>query len=94
VESKNNDLKVELLLQGVMPRSLPSLILIHNNKALTKRNGVITDEQLEDFLQEQLKDLQKENAPKSFKKEVVEKKQNTGFINFASEVDDYMLTDQ
>jgi hypothetical protein len=40
------------------------------------------------------KDLQKENAPKSSKKEVVQTKQNTGFINFASGVDDYMLTDQ
>jgi hypothetical protein len=35
------------------------------------------------------KDLQKENAPKSSKKEVVETKQNTGFINFASGVDGY-----
>jgi hypothetical protein len=34
-------------------------------------------------------DLQKENAPKSSKKEVVETKQNTGFINFASGVDGY-----
>jgi hypothetical protein len=40
------------------------------------------------------KDFQKENAPKSSRKEVVETKQNTGFINLASGVDDYMLTDQ
>jgi hypothetical protein len=30
-----------------------------------------------------MKDLQKKNVPKSSKKEVVETKQNTGFINFA-----------
>jgi hypothetical protein len=50
----HDDLKVELLLKGIMPRSLPSLILLHKNQAITIRKGVITDDQLEAFLLENM----------------------------------------
>lgn len=96
VESKNNDVKMELLLQGVMPNSLPSLILIHKNKAITTHNGVVTDEQLEEFIQEQLEGLQNVNAvTESTTVEDVEEASSVkkaGFINFASQKDDYMVS--
>ena len=93
VESANNDVKVELLLQGVMPQSLPSLILVHKSKAITKRNGVITDEELEDFLREELEGLEKGKSPEEEIKDAILPEKRAGFINFAAEVDDYMLTD-
>jgi thioredoxin 1 len=54
VQSKNHAVKVELLLKGVMPKSLPSLILFQNNKVATTWNGVLSDAELEELLQENL----------------------------------------
>lgn len=81
VEGKNPNLKVELMLQGVMPKSLPSLILFYNQKAITTRNGVITDDQMKEFL--------KTNLPTQSKPET---QKEAGFLSFASTDDDYMLT--
>lgn len=47
---RSTHFKFELLLQKVLPRSLPSLILFHGSKALISRSGVITDDELEAFL--------------------------------------------
>ena len=47
---KNSDLKLELVLQNVLPRKLPSLILFQNGKAISQRDGVVTDKQLDEFL--------------------------------------------
>jgi thioredoxin 1 len=52
--SDNSDVKQELILQMVMPRSLPSLILFQDGKAIATRNGALTEEQLDDFLASQL----------------------------------------
>jgi thioredoxin 1 len=86
VEGKNPDLKMELVLQGVMPKSLPSLILFEKEKAITTRNGVITDDQMEEFLKTNLPTQQKKTSkPKTHKE--------AGFLSLASSTnDDYMLT--
>jgi thioredoxin 1 len=91
VESQNNDVKVELMLQGVMPKSLPSLVLVYKNKAITTRNGVILDEQLDEFLRTNL--LGKETPSKKKQLSPVSGKK-TGFINFAADADDYMLAEK
>lgn len=49
--SKSRDLKIELILQGVMPQALPALILIHNNKVLDTWKGVISPSELQDMLE-------------------------------------------
>jgi thioredoxin 1 len=89
VESKSPDLKVELLLQNAMPRSLPSLILFHNQEAIAKWNGVITDEELEDFLSE---NIPRETTSTTA---VPEKSPKTGgSIGLSGQNEgDYMLTD-
>ena len=85
VEGKNPDLKMELMLQGVMPKSLPSLVLFEKQKAITTRNGVITDDQMEEFLKTNLPTQKKTSKPETQKK--------AGFLSFApSTNDDYMLT--
>ena len=85
VEGKNPDLKMELMLQGVMPKSLPSLILFEKQKAITTRNGVITDDQMEDFLKTNLSTQKKTSRPETQKE--------AGFLSFAPCTnDDYMLT--
>jgi hypothetical protein len=57
--TNTNNVKVELLLKGVMPKSLPSLILIHKNEVVTTWKGVITDTQLNVMLEQHLTPLQR-----------------------------------
>merc|ERR1712157_339551 len=49
--SRSRDLKLELILQGVMPRAIPALILVQNNKVLDTWKGVISPTQLQDMLE-------------------------------------------
>jgi thioredoxin 1 len=90
IEGGHDELKVELLLKGVMPRSLPSLILFHKNQAITIRKGVITDDQLEAFL---LENMPQAVTPRQSPRPVAatNQKKKAGSISFASQVDDYML---
>ena len=48
---RSRDLKIELILQGAMPKALPSLILVRNNKVLDTWRGVISPDELEKMLQ-------------------------------------------
>jgi len=48
---KCRDLKVELILQGVMPQALPALILVHKNKILDTWKGVISPTELQEMLE-------------------------------------------
>ena len=50
-DAKSRDLKVELILQGVMPKALPALILVHENKILDTWKGVISPNQLQEMLE-------------------------------------------
>lgn len=50
-DGKSKDLKVELILQGVMPQALPALILVHKNEILDTWKGVIDSNQLQEMLE-------------------------------------------
>jgi thioredoxin 1 len=89
VEAKNPNLKLEFLLQDVMPKSLPCLVLFKDGKALAKHNGVITDEELDDFIETNLQgttSLQRDQG-------VVAPKKQAGMISLSqNDSDDYMLS--
>lgn len=93
VGSDHNDVKVELLLKGVMPRSLPALILVHRNEVLATWKGVINDNQLEGMLDEHLSHAvfgHKEIPVPTAKAPI----QQAGYVSFAmsgGDGDDYML---
>jgi hypothetical protein len=91
VESRNDEVKVELLLQGVMPQSLPALILIHRNKVLTTHKGIIRPAELDALLEEHLSNTENELVSTTSSKE--SPRQKSGLISFASvgAGDDYML---
>jgi len=87
VDGENKDVKVELLMQGVMPRALPCLILFHEGKAIASRTGVVTDISLNHFLDMKLPD------------DVLDVRENqasAGFISLAAAntSDGYMLTER
>jgi hypothetical protein len=44
-------LKVELVLNGVMPEALPALILVHEDKIITTWKGVIHSNELQELLE-------------------------------------------
>lgn len=50
-DANGRDLKIELILQGAMPKALPALILVHDNEILDSWKGVISPAQLEDMLE-------------------------------------------
>lgn len=77
---KNPNVKMELLRQNVMPRSLPSLVLFKEGKAIAQRSGVITEEELDLFLEMHLR----AKTPK--------KNTGAGFVSFSNDRDDYMLS--
>jgi thioredoxin-like negative regulator of GroEL len=86
-------------MQDALPRSLPSLILFRDGSAVAKHNGVITEEELDEFL---AKNLAKANSSVSVKgKEIMSRTTKTasssssstkkGFIRLGADRDDYML---
>lgn len=90
VEQGNHsgDLKLELLLQDALPTSLPMLILFEKQKVVAKHNGVITAEQLEEFLMANLSQPQLQAASNKQQK-------TAGFVSLSSSSlggDDYMLS--
>ena len=90
VESENDQVKVELLLQGVMPQALPALLLIHKNEVLATWKGVITPEQLDEWLEQHI------GSGTSKARELVTAtagppRKKSGLISFATAEDDYML---
>lgn len=100
VESGQDEVKVELLLQGVMPQSLPALILVHKNKVLATHKGIIRAGELDAMLEEHVlnsgnsvvneRELVAATAASS--KDTPRRK--SGLISFATAVggsDDYML---
>lgn len=95
VQSGNDELKVELLLLGVMPQALPALILIHKNKVLTTWKGVIRAEELDAMLDEHINDVNNVFQTVGVGKTVVEDahRRKSGFISFASvgAGDEYMV---
>jgi thioredoxin 1 len=106
VASENaKQVKLELLLQGVMPKALPSLILfnLHEGKAIATHTGVLKQEQLEAFLEKNLAKIKEtttsmQTAVRSLNKPVdvssttSKSKRKAGLIGFGTmERDDYAL---
>jgi thioredoxin 1 len=88
VEAKNPELKLEFLLQDVMPKSLPCLILFRNGKALAKHNGVISEDDLDEFIKTNLR-----GKSSSHDQGLFAPKKKTGFVSFThDDKDDYMLS--
>lgn len=98
VESKSPNLKLELLMQDVMPQSLPSLILFRDGKALAKHNGVISDQELEEFIESNLasggldgSSAEVNAASDEQATSSAPEKKKAGFVSFTTDRDDYML---
>jgi thioredoxin 1 len=105
VASENaKQVKLELLLQGVMPKALPSLILFdaHQGKAIATHTGVLKQEQLEAFLECHLSKIKQVSSTTTMAQAAVSKaidnavssisKKQAGLIGFATmERDEYAL---
>ena len=106
VEGGNNDnLKVELLLQGVMISGLPTLVLYNNGAPLATHSGVITEEGLEKWIDDNLfsrideigagkMDSEAEATKDSDGDDSGAATSKRGFVSFAPQTDDYMLSEQ
>ena len=81
----NPNLKLELLMQNAMPRSLPCLLLFRNGKVIAKHTGVITEEELDTLLEQHLGTVQSKKGTKA---------KGAGFVSMARDdsSDDYMLS--
>lgn len=89
------NLKLELALQGVIPKALPTLILFHKNHALNKIEGLVTDDILDDYLHQTFSNVwnEKEGSATTASAAAVSKRE-TGKVHFGgmNSSDDYMLT--
>ncbi|KAL7510353.1 hypothetical protein ACHAXN_012000 [Cyclotella atomus] len=104
VEDPNTkNLKVEMLLQGVMIRGLPTLVLYHDGKPLATHSGAITENELNAWLDEHLfSKIDTFEAGQELGGEVAKKKvpgsknasAKRGFVSMTSQFgsDDYMLS--
>lgn len=102
VEGNNNkDLKVEMLLQGVVVRGLPTLLLYRDGMPLATRSGAITEKDLKEWLDCNLFSrtnameadgrTRTENNPEKQTTNEVAIVKNRGFVSFAFEQDGYAL---
>eukprot|EP00581_Thalassiosira_minuscula_P016848 CAMPEP_0183732534 /NCGR_PEP_ID=MMETSP0737-20130205/38658_1 /TAXON_ID=385413 /ORGANISM="Thalassiosira miniscula, Strain CCMP1093" /LENGTH=238 /DNA_ID=CAMNT_0025965563 /DNA_START=121 /DNA_END=837 /DNA_ORIENTATION=- len=104
VESGNNsNLQVEMLLQGVRVQGLPTLLLYNNGSPVASHSGAITQNDLEDWLEENLVRMQEEFEQQSISEAVKSKLaeeskddeeedganvgSKRGFVSFASQFD-------
>jgi thioredoxin 1 len=80
----NPNLKLELLMQNAMPRSLPCLLLFQEGKVIAKHTGIITEEELDALLETHLGTVKSPTQKRSSSK---------GFVSMARDDsgDDYML---
>ncbi|KAG7357278.1 thioredoxin [Nitzschia inconspicua] len=91
VESGNDQVKVELFMKGVMPQSLPALILIHRNTVLATHEGIIRRAELDCLLEQHV--LGQELVTSSNQEVTTTPRQTSGLISFAGagSGDEYML---
>ena len=84
----NPNLKLELLMQNAMPRSLPCLLLFQKGKVIAKHSGVITEEELDSLLETHLGNVVSPN------KKTGTNNKGAGFVSMARDdsSDDYMLS--
>jgi thioredoxin-related protein len=86
-EAKNaKTVKLELLMQKTIIRKLPTLVLYKNGKVLGTHSGLISYEELESFIADNLRENNMES-------DVDVESRNRGKISFGSslERDDYAL---
>jgi thioredoxin-like negative regulator of GroEL len=95
VEGKNTkSLKVEMLLQGVHVRGLPTLLLYNNGAPVATHSGAIAEQDLHDWLDNNLATI---SDTKSVSKKEVEERDavnevlTSGKRGFVSFVDRYTL---
>ncbi len=96
VEGRNNkNLKIEMLLQGIVVRGLPTLILYVDGMPLATRTGAITEKDLMEWLDGTLASMdgqiRKVPNPKKHSPSEVSTVRKRGFVSFALEKDDYTL---
>ncbi|CAJ1942282.1 unnamed protein product [Cylindrotheca closterium] len=91
VESDSNEIKLELLLQRVMPKALPSLILIQNNKILGTKTGLLSADALNEFLDSSLKSSISKGGIDQENDDKARRIKRKGLISFTYMTDDYML---
>lgn len=104
VEGDNNkNLKVEMLLQGVMVRGLPTLLLYNNGSPLVTHSGAITETGLQQWLEDGLGTATAAATPAYGDKPKEQEPTNDaahqddapggkrGFVSFAVGKDDYSL---
>lgn len=104
VEGKNNkNLKVEMLLQGVVVRGLPTLLLYGDGMPLATRSGAITEKDLSEWLDcnlassgedAMITEIQTRTGdnPKKQESNEVASVSKRGFVSFASfDKDEYTL---
>lgn len=83
VESGNNhEIKMGMLYQNVVIRKLPTLLLYHEGKVKATHSGLISYDELEEFIANALDEEVHEDDGDSAKR---------GKIAFGSSRDDYML---
>ena len=93
VEAKDNgSVKVEFLLQGVMPQALPSLIVFRNGEHIATHQGALTSIKLDQFIEDSVRKAQ--DSRKAQERELLEVESASskkGFISFGGMRDDYAL---
>ena len=99
--SNNNNLKVEMLLQGVKISGLPALVLYRDGKPVCSHSGVITEDELDSWLDDNLfskstdEDAMLESTEDTTKsaRKTLDENEKKGFVSFASQFgrDDYAL---
>ena len=103
VEAPNTqNLKVEMLLKGVMIRGLPTLCLFHDGEILATHSGAITETGLDDWLEENLFSNRaldsvgnnQTGQTQDSRSQRIEAKR--GFVSMTSQFgsDDYMLSNE
>ena len=103
--NKVETLKIELLLQGVMIRALPTLVLYNNGKQIATHAGAITETDLDEWIQHHLSEMSAndiETTTSARRKAEEQPQEETndvgaadggkrGFVSFGFERDDYAL---
>lgn len=90
VEAKNGGIKMEFLLQGVMPQALPSLIFFRDGQATAKHTGALSQDELYEFIENNLKQSGSE-AGSTDKTEKAAVGENGKISLGGAGKDDYML---
>jgi len=101
VEEKCPNLKLELLMNDVLPQSLPTLILFHGSSNVGKdralaavvHKGVIDRQGLEDFVDGHLvQTVSRSSNRKSDGQTQTQTNKGNGFVSLVQQADDYMLS--